>query len=144
MADAYLCGLANDGGLASPFPNGRLLVVDDNATIRSTLGRLARGWGYACGAAPDGEAAWRCLQCQRVSLVLTDHDMPRLDGLGLLRRLAAVTAATGRPLVPLILMSGNMSPSLADQAMAAGARAVLWKPLQPEVLRATIAALMLR
>ena len=77
-----------------------------------------------------------------VSLVLTDHDMPRLDGLALLARLAALAAGTGRPMLPAILMSGNMSPGLTERALAAGARAVLWKPLQPALLRATMDALL--
>jgi CheY-like chemotaxis protein len=139
--DAH-CPLTSEGCSPSTPARGRLLVVDDNAAVRATVRRLAQAWGYLCGEAPDGLAAWRCLACQRVSMVLTDHDMPRLDGLGLVTRLAALAAATGKPMVPAILMSGNMSPGLAERAVAAGARAVLWKPLQPELLRRTIAELL--
>jgi CheY-like chemotaxis protein len=137
-----LCPLAADGSSPSTPARGRLLVVDDNAAVRTMVRRLAQAWGYLCGEAPDGLAAWRCLECQRVSMVLTDHDMPRLDGLGLVTRLAALAAATGKPMIPAILMSGNMPPGLAEQAVAAGARAVLWKPLQPALLRETIAELV--
>jgi CheY-like chemotaxis protein len=134
--------LADAGPAAATPASGRLLVVDHNATLRATICRLVRSWGYRCGAAPDGQAAWRCIQCQHVALVLTDHDMPRLDGLGLLQRLGAVAAVTGDPMVPVIVMSGNMSPDLAERALAAGARGALWKPVQPALLRATIARFM--
>lgn len=141
MPEDAQCPLTTEACSPSTPVEGRLLVVDDNAAVRLMVRRLATGWGYLCGEAPDGLAAWRCLQCQQVSMVLTDHDMPRLDGLALLARLAALATATGRPMPPVILMSGNMSPGLAERALAAGARAVLWKPLQPALLRATMAAL---
>jgi CheY-like chemotaxis protein len=136
------CPLASDGSSPSTPVRRRLLVVDDNAAVRTTVRRLAQAWGFLCGEAPDGLAAWRCLECQRVSMVLTDHDMPRLDGLGLVTRLAARAAATGTPMVPVILISGNMSAGLAERALAAGARAFLWKPLQPALLREAIAELL--
>lgn len=142
MPEDAQCPLTSDACSPSTPVKGRLLVVDDNAAVRMMVRRLANAWGYLCGEAPDGLAAWRCLQCQRVSMLLTDHDMPRLDGLALLTRLAAMAAATGRPMLPAILMSGNMSPALAERALAAGAKAVLWKPLQPALLREAMAALL--
>ena len=95
------------------------------------------------GRQPGDDAAWIRRE-PSVSLILTDHDMPRLDGIALLRALAASAAAERRPAIPAILMSGDVSAGLKARALGAGARAVLWKPLEPTLLRATLADVVRR
>ncbi len=82
---------------------GRILVVDDDPDLRNLLFHLLCGAGYDVCCASDGETGWSTLIASRFDLVITDHTMPRLSGLNLLRRLRA-----GNLTVPVILLSGSM------------------------------------
>jgi CheY-like chemotaxis protein len=121
---------------------GRLLVVDDYPPIRALLSRMIETWGYECGEAPDGLAALRCLACQGVSLVVTDYRMPRLDGLGLLQSLFVAAGVNGQPMLPVVVLSTGVPPDVQGAMWAAGARAVLSKPVDPVTLRQEIERLM--
>lgn len=81
----------------------RILVVDDDPDMRHLLFHLLRAEGYRVACAVDGEAAWDALAASSFDAMITDNDMPRLDGLGLLRRVRA-----GSSRLPVILISGNM------------------------------------
>lgn len=82
---------------------GPILLVDDDREIQDILARTLRGAGYGVSCAEDGEAGWDELCAGRFDLLITDYKMPRLSGLGLLRRVRAV------PLdLPVILTSANM------------------------------------
>jgi CheY-like chemotaxis protein len=132
---------AQDGRRLPPCPFAqppRILIVDDDPAVRDTWCRLVKAWGYACRDATDGAAALGYLQHQRVALVLTDYEMPRVDGLGLLRGLAALADTTGDAAIPAVVVSGNVSNELTAQAIAAGARAIFAKPVPLASLRATI------
>jgi CheY-like chemotaxis protein len=126
----------------SPAGGRRILVVDDNPYVRRMLCRLIERWGFAAWEAEDGDAALRFLQSERVSLVLTDYEMPRVDGLALLQALRAMAAAGGTgAMVPTIIVSADLS-HCATRALAAGARAVFPKPIPFDLLRATIERLL--
>ena len=133
-------------GLVLPKPalaaKGRVLVVDDYPPVRALLARMIESWGYACGEAPDGLAALRCLACQRVSLMVTDYRMPRLDGLGLLQSLLGAAAVGDQPMPPVVVLSSGMPPDVQSAMWAAGARAVLSKPVNPVALRQEIERLL--
>ena len=68
----------------------RILVVDDDAAIRSLHLAALTYAGYSTGCAGDGAEALAILAFNRYDLVLTDRKMPRLDGLGLVRELRAI------------------------------------------------------
>jgi phosphoserine phosphatase RsbU/P len=136
MPDSLECGLLSRP--PSRATRGRVLVVDDDGLVRAYLRQLIEAWGYDCGEAPDGVAALRCLQCQPVSLLLTDYEMPRLNGLDLLRTLSAAALATGTSMVPAVVLSGGLPADAARGLMAAGARAILLKPVHPGRLRQTL------
>jgi len=120
----------------------RILVVDDNPYVRRMLCRMVENWGFAAWEAEDGGAALRVLQSERVSLVLTDYEMPRVDGLALLLALRAIADGGGtRTMVPTIIVSADLSRCGA-RALAAGARAVFPKPIPFGLLRATIERLV--
>jgi CheY-like chemotaxis protein len=113
-----------------------VLVVDDDATLRRMVHRWLTHEGYAVIEASDGAGALRILldRAQRVDLVLTDMEMPALNG----RELAAMLR-TANVQTPLVLMSGN-----ADRASEAppgpGERALelLPKPFTPDQLMAAL------
>ncbi len=81
----------------------RILVVDDDADMRHLLFHLLRADGYRVVCVEDGEAGWDALCALSFDAMITDHDMPRLNGLGLLRRVRA-----GPVRLPVILISGDM------------------------------------
>jgi DNA-binding response OmpR family regulator len=84
---------------------GRILVIDDEAGIREILTDVLRTNGYAAQCAEDGEAGWAALEAQSFDLVITDHEMPRLTGADLLRRMRANHLHRH---LPVILISGRL------------------------------------
>lgn len=112
----------------------RVLVVDDNDAIRSTLVAVLRRRGLIADSARDGVEALEFLDLCSYSLMLLDSTMPRLDGAGVLRHLRTLEPAR-RPFV-LVLTAGNESRDL-DPFLVAG---TVRKPFDIEVLLDTVAA----
>ena len=118
IPDAPLLPLVRPDEAAWPVPPGRpdatsaasrILVVDDDAVIRDFLERMLRRVEYRVRCAEDGEAGWEALRADRFDVLITDHEMPRLTGLELLRRVRAT------PLnVPVILISGKIPGAETD------------------------------
>jgi len=90
--------------------HNHILVVDDDAGVREVLANLLRRSGYQVSCANNGEAAWEALCANSFDALITDHAMPRLTGLDLLRRVRAGTLNA----LPVILMSGKMPWDEAD------------------------------
>lgn len=82
---------------------GRVLVADDERSILHVTVRLLTATGYDAEGAEDGEAAWTALNRTPFDLLITDHCMPRLSGLELLKRLR-----TAGMELPVIMVSGVM------------------------------------
>jgi DNA-binding response OmpR family regulator len=114
----------------------RVLVVDDDARARSAVARLIEEEGYEAGMAADGEEASGLLASWRPDLVVTDLNMPRLDGRGLVQRVRTLLPGT-----PVIVMSARSSADafalegLADADFFA-------KPVKVDALLARIHALL--
>lgn len=81
-----------------------LLLVDDSAVVRTRLRRLFQPAGYSLALAGDGEAALTLLAEGRYGLLITDLEMPRLDGMGLIR---AVTADPVHAAMPVLAITGH-------------------------------------
>ncbi len=98
-------------GSASPFasssgasePLRQILIVDDEPAIRDLVARTVTGVGFRADTAEDGEEGWAALCQTNYDLLITDHDMPRLKGLALIKRMRAVSSDK-----PCILMSGSL------------------------------------
>ncbi|MEM6288790.1 MAG: response regulator, partial [Bacteroidota bacterium] len=114
-----------------------VLVADDDALQRETLANALGGWGYDVEAVADGSAAWSRLEAGGVHLVLTDWQMPGLDGAALCRRIRA--AAPGR-YVCVLLLTAHTDPDGAVRALEAGADDYLAKPVRRSELQARVAA----
>ena len=84
-------------------PGGRILVVDDDAAVRDSLALMLRGCRFTVSCANDGEHGWSTLVAGKFDLLITDHNMPVLSGVNLLRRLRARMNP-----MPAILVSGCM------------------------------------
>ena len=115
-----------------------IVIVEDHAQTRSALGVLLRGLGAdVLAEAPDGQAALELLATQHPDLILTDCQMPRLDGIGLVRRLRARGDHT-----PVIMISGRHEPQIKELALAAGVSLFLFKPLSAATLERAIRQLL--
>lgn len=96
----------------------RILVVDDSLTSRTLERNILKAAGYEVDVAVDGEQAWERFNQTRPDLVISDVDMPRLDGLELTRRIRA-HATRGK--VPVILVTSLERPEDLAAGAAAGA-----------------------
>lgn len=112
-----------------------MLVVDDNPVDLRALRRAIADAGYDVEEAEDGEAAMVRFAATAIDVVVTDLEMPRLDGLGVL---AAVRAKA--PHVPVVVVTARSTVADCARAMRAGAADFLTKPFHPTELVAAIAA----
>jgi two-component system chemotaxis response regulator CheY len=113
----------------------RCLVVEDSKTMRSMLAEsLERIPGMEVVEAENGLAGIRALAAQRFDLVLTDVNMPVMDGLKLVRH---VRADPRHEKTPIVIITTESAPHDRDRALALGANAYIEKPIQaPRVIRA--------
>jgi len=103
--------------------DARLLIAEDEANLRLVLQKELQRLGYRVHAAPDGEAALRKLEESNVDVMLCDINMPRMDGMELLRRIHE------RPNPPeVIMLTGQGTIETAVEAMKMGAYDYLTKP----------------
>ena len=112
----------------------RVVIVEDDVQMRAALGLILRGFGAEVLAEiGDGLAALELLAGEHPDLILTDCQMPRLDGISLVRRLRARGDQT-----PVIMISGRHEPQVQAMAKAAGVNQYLFKPLNTATLRQAI------
>jgi len=102
----------------------KLLVVDDEKNLRLVVQKELTRQNHEVETAPDGEAAWEALEARDFDVVLCDINMPRLDGIGLLRRLR--DKVQNPPEV--IMLTGQGTVETAIEAMKLGAYDYLTKP----------------
>ena len=120
-----LCGLMTIGQAFLPL---KILVVDDEEPLRDLLGWMLGDAGHIVYSAAEGMGALTFLRGNKVDIVLSDINMPGMDGLELSRRVEAEF-----PDVPILLISGRPPPS--------GVRAFIAKPFRWDTLASAIAAL---
>ena len=112
----------------------KLLVVDDEKNLRLVVQKELTRQGYEVETASDGEEAWQNMEAQDFDVVLCDINMPRLDGIGLLRRLCERMQV--RPEV--IMLTGQATVETAIEAMKLGAYDYLTKPYRIAELAALV------
>ena len=103
---------------------GRILVVEDNADSRDLLSKLLAMSGYEVISAPDGESGFEAALKQVPDLIITDINMPRMDGLELLRKVRVERTLSGTAVLVVTAFGGEA----ARVAMEAGADAATAKP----------------
>ena len=107
-----------------------ILAVDDSASVRQMVGFTLRDAGYAVVEAVDGADALAKLD-PAVRLVITDLNMPRLDGIELVKRIRSGVCSK---YVPIVLLTTESQESKKQEARAAGATGWIVKPFRPEQL----------
>lgn len=112
-----------------------IMTVDDSATVRQMAGLVLRGAGYEVIEAIDGVDALSKLTGQELNLILTDLNMPNMDGLELTRR---VRTLPNYKYVPVVLLTTESQPEKKQEGKAAGATAWIVKPFNPDQLLAVV------
>ena len=112
-----------------------ILTADDSASIRQVVGMVLRGSGYQVVEAVDGLDGLSKLKGQEVDLILTDFNMPNMDGLEFTRQIRAILQYK---FVPIILLTTESHADRKQQGKAAGATAWIVKPFTPDQLLAVV------
>ena len=122
---------------AAPAGRPRILVVDDEATIRELLAKTLALAEYDVDLAPDGRNALERLRIIPYDLLITDLRMPGIDGLAVIRE-----ARRLKPDIPVIIITGYSTEASAIDAVNLGVSGYLTKPFRvPRVLAAAAKAL---
>jgi two-component system, chemotaxis family, chemotaxis protein CheY len=108
-----------------------ILTVDDSASMRQMVKLTLSQVGYNVIEAGDGVQGLATARGAAVDMVLTDLNMPGMDGLALIRELRKLPSFTG---VPIILLTTESDAARKQEAKAAGATGWITKPFQPEQL----------
>jgi two-component system chemotaxis response regulator CheY len=109
----------------------RILAVDDSTSIRQLQAAVLTAAGYQVTEAVDGKDALSKLAGNTFDLILTDLNMPNLDGLGLIR---AVRGGTAQRLVPIVMITTESQEDKKQAGRTAGATAWIIKPFTPDKL----------
>ncbi len=109
----------------------RILTVDDSASMRALLNHALTSQGFDVAQAEDGEVALEWLALNEVDVVITDINMPRLDGFGLIEKLRQGNRHRDRP---ILVLTTESSEEKKARARSAGATGWIVKPFDPEKL----------
>ena len=115
------------------------MVVDDSLTMRKVLSRLLEREGYRVVVAKDGMDALQLLQDSLPDLILSDIEMPRMDGFELVRNIRGDSRTAN---IPLLIISSRTAEKHRSLARELGVNAYLGKPVQDDELLAQVKALL--
>lgn len=113
----------------------RIMTVDDSATIRQMLSFTLSDAGYEVIEAIDGRDAYEKLKDNPVNMVITDLNMPQMDGIELIRE---VRKDPANRFVPIIMLTTESQEKKKQEGKAAGASGWIVKPFSPEQLLAVV------
>ncbi|SRR5258705_4392068 len=108
-----------------------ILTVDDSASIRQMVTFTLKGAGYSVVEAVDGADGLEKAKANDVSLVLTDQNMPKMDGLTLIKSLRGMPQYKA---VPILMLTTESGDAMKAEGKAAGATGWLVKPFDPPKL----------
>jgi|HubBroStandDraft_5_1064220.scaffolds.fasta_scaffold396779_2 two-component system chemotaxis response regulator CheY len=117
----------------------KILIVDDSESVRMIARIALREQGYEVVEAGNGIEALKQLDAERVNLVISDVNMPEMDGITLLKQ---IKASAKHKFMPIIMLTTEAGQDKKDEGRAAGAKAWITKPFQPNVLIAAVSKLM--
>jgi two-component system, chemotaxis family, chemotaxis protein CheY len=117
-----------------------IMVVDDSASLRQVVKIALSGAGYDVLEAADGSDALGKLTGQKVHLIISDVNMPNMDGITFVREAKKLPAYK---FTPIIMLTTESQESKKLEGQAAGAKAWVVKPFQPEQMLAAVSKLVL-
>ena len=120
----------------------RVLIVDDSSVMRKIVERALRQAGFNIGEvieASNGAEALAEVQKSAPDMILSDINMPVMDGLEFLKNLATMDSAKG---IPVVMITTEGSEARVVEALSAGAKGYLRKPFTPEQVRERVTPLL--
>ncbi|MFM5402929.1 response regulator [Aeromonas veronii] len=117
-----------------------ILIVDDSATIRQVVGMTLKGAGYEVMEASDGKDALNKLDGKKINLIISDVNMPYMDGITFVKEAKKLASYK---FTPVIMLTTESQDSKKQEGQAAGAKAWVVKPFQPEQMLAAVAKLIM-
>lgn len=117
-----------------------VMIVDDSASLRQVVGIALRGAGYDVIEGCDGKDALAKLTGQKVHLVISDVNMPNMDGITFVKNLKQMPAYK---FTPVIMLTTESQEGKKQEGQAAGAKAWVVKPFQPAQMLAAVAKLVM-
>jgi two-component system sensor histidine kinase and response regulator WspE len=108
-------------------------VVDDDISIRELSAAVLMPSGYQVDTAEDGAAGWEALHGNNYDLLITDHNMPRVSGVELVKKLRSARMA-----LPVVLTSGALPTEELSRNPSLQLAATLLKPFSPDELLGTV------
>jgi len=109
----------------------KIITVDDSKTMREMVAFTLKSAGYDLVEAEDGQAALTVLQKEKVDLVITDLNMPNMDGLTLIRNLRGLPEYK---FTPILMLTTEGDAGKKEEGKSAGASGWIVKPFNPEKL----------
>ena len=116
-----------------------VLTVDDSATMRDMLLATLSALGYRVVQAADGLLGLETLEREQPDVIITDINMPRLDGIGFIQK---VRDNARHRATPILVLTTNTDPELKNTARRAGATGWIVKPFDPQKLAEAIRRVM--
>ncbi len=117
-----------------------VLIVDDSASLRQLVSITLKGAGYEVLEACDGSDALRQLKGQKVHLMISDVNMPNMDGISFVRE---VKKNPAYKFTPVIMLTTEVAEEKKRLGQEAGARAWVVKPFQPQQMLAAVSKLLM-
>lgn len=108
-----------------------ILAVDDSSSVRQMMSQTLEKAGYKVVQAENGRDALERIGAQPVEMMITDLNMPELDGIGLIRE---VRQDSSRRFMPIVMLTSESEESKRLEGKEAGASAWLTKPFRPQQL----------
>ena len=113
----------------------RVMAVDDSATVRQALNIVLSDAGYDVTEAEDGLDALSKLDSGQIDMIVTDLNMPKMDGVELIR---SVRRSPGNRFTPIIMLTTESQNEKKQEGKAAGASGWIVKPFRPEQILAVV------
>jgi two-component system chemotaxis response regulator CheY len=115
--------------------NKTIMTVDDSASVRQMISFTLKQLGYDIVEAVNGNDALKILEKKQVHMLITDVNMPELDGVSLIRK---VREKPSYRFIPIIILTTESETARKQEGKAAGATGWIVKPFKPDQLKAVV------
>jgi two-component system chemotaxis response regulator CheY len=117
-----------------------IMIVDDSSSVRQVIGITLRGAGYEVIEGCDGKDALTRLDGRKVHLIISDVNMPNMDGISFVKQVKQLPSYR---FTPVIMLTTESAEEKKREGQAAGAKAWVVKPFKPDVLLNAVQKLIL-
>lgn len=116
----------------------KILIVDDSASVRQVVSIALKGAGYEVMEACDGKDALSKLTGEKINLIISDVNMPNMDGITMVKEIKKLPAYK---FTPIIMLTTEGADEKKKEGQAAGAKAWIVKPFQPDQMLKAVSML---